>query len=83
MTEGGQVGIFVILAAILALIFRLLKPSNRALPIKPPANKPAADARAIIEAGGAADVREVLEDLDSADRLSRLSERADRRRRNR
>lgn len=83
MTEGGQIGIFVILAAMLSLVFRLLKPSNRAQPIKPPANKPAADARAIIESDGAADVREVLKDLDSANRLARLSERADRRRRNR
>ena len=83
MTEGGQIGIFVLLAGIFALIFRLVRPSKPAPLIKPPANKPAADARAIIESDGAADVREVLEDLDSADRLARLSERADRRRRNR
>jgi len=83
MTDGGPIGIFVLLAAILALIFRLLRPSKPAPLIKPPANKPAADARAIIESDGAADIREIVDDLDSDDRLSLLAERAERRRRDR
>ena len=83
MTEGGQIGIFVLLAGIFALIFRLVRPSKPTPLIKPPPNKAAADARAIIEADGEADIREIVDDLDSDDRLSLLSERADRRRRDR
>ena len=81
MTEPASLGLFAVLAAVVAVVLRALMPkTGRKGTAKAPQQAAARQARETIRKDGEREVTEVIAELDQPNALQRLVNRANRRR---